>query len=339
MLLKLIKTGTVILALLAIGFRLHALWIYYAEKLPGNNYSVLRIIGHHVQFLTGITLPLIALVIILKSKSTNTFFLALFLAAYSALGELPVSPSLVIYVVATVAGAVTGIFFVISMQYFPRQIISNNIDESIKTRWLRWYLKWLLHPRYLWTYFFVLLLTISVFEYFAPSLQSAPSNFLILLTGCAYLYINFKLTRGIEHSRILWMFWGLIMYILVMAIYMVVYMYSPGPDEVARLLLAIVLLLILLFSFSMSLFFADAFNTGLFIRRTAVNALLFLLAVFAYNTLEHYMLHWISHKLHLSDALMSSLLSGLLVLCISPLHHRLTRFLNKKLKPESHSHH
>jgi hypothetical protein len=82
----------------------------------------------------------------------------------------------------------------------------------------------------------------------------------------------------------------------------------------------------------MSLFFADTFNTGVFVRRSMVNGLLFLLIVFIYNTLEHYVLHWVSHKLHVSDAVIASMLSGLLVLFISPLHHRLTHYLNKKLK-------
>ena len=112
----------------------------------------------------------------------------------------------------------------------------------------------------------------------------------------------------------------------------VLYLYGGDPGEVVRLLIAIIMLLILFFSFVMSLFFANTFNTGVFVRRSVVNATLFLLIVFIYNTLEHYVLHWISHKLHVSDVIISSMLSGVLVLLIAPLHHRLTHYLNKKLK-------
>ena len=326
-----IRWFTIITAFGVIGVELYRLWIFYVDKLPNNDYSTLRIIGHHIQTFTWISLPLIAILIIIRSKSANTIYIALFLACYCAVTEFSEPDNVWLYTIILLASIIVGILFILSMQYFPRKITSAHVDAVIRPRWLRWYLRALLQPLNRWIYLTAILTCFAIAEYLEPLLAFGPGNFLILLTGFAYLLINYRLTSGVDRARILWLFWGLTMYIMITALYSVVYMYST-PGEAALLSLGILATLILLFSFVMSFFFADAFDTGIFVRKTAVNAILFLLVVFAYNTLEHYVLHWISHTLHLSNAVVSSLASGFIVLCISPLHHRLTHFLNKKLK-------
>ncbi|MES2003861.1 MAG: hypothetical protein V4450_05025 [Bacteroidota bacterium] len=89
---------------------------------------------------------------------------------------------------------------------------------------------------------------------------------------------------------------------------------------------------VIVFSLAMSLFFFDTFNTGAVITRTIADSSVFILIVIVYNTSEHYFLHWLSHELHLSDVLISSMLSGVFVMLFSPVHHRLMHFLEKKLK-------
>lgn len=320
---------TIIIAFGVIGTEVYHLWILYIDQLPNNTYSTFRVIAYHIRVLTWISLALMAFLIIIRSKSANTIYLALFLACYCGVTEFSVYDNVWINGVHTFASIITGVLFILSMQYFPVKITAAHIEAVIRPRWLRWYLRVLLRPLNRWTYLIAILTCLVIIEYLEPSLVLG--DLFILVTGFAYLLINYRLTSGISHARILWLFWGLTMYILITAIYMVVYMYST-PSETAQLSLFISFELVLLFSFVMSFFFADAFDTGIFVRKTAVNAVLFLLVVFAYNTLEHYVLHWISHTLHLSNAIISSVASGFIVLCISPLHHRLTHFLNKKLK-------
>lgn len=335
-LLRIIITIAALACIAGIGYNL---WKYYTILLPTKPYSTLRIIGHHVQFLTDLSLPFVAMLIALKSKADNALWLALALVAYTLLGQIILIGGPLYYLVSIGGTIIVGQLFIFATQQFPVQIQRQQVAETIKTRWLRNYLGFFLKPRNLWIGMTLILLAISIAEVYLPFLLGVPTSLLILLTGLGYFYISFKVTTGVDHARTLWLFWGLAMYTITMVLYLVLNIYSTGPDDVVQLLIAILSLLILFFSFMMSLFWADTFNTGRFVRRSTVNAILFLLVVFIYNTLEHYVLHWVSHKLHISDAMVSSLLSGVLVLCINPLHHRLTAFLNRRLtkgKVESH---
>jgi len=89
--------------------------------------------------------------------------------------------------------------------------------------------------------------------------------------------------------------------------------------------------LVIIVSFTLCLFFFNTFDTGVLVKRTLVDRVCFLIVIIVYNTLEHYALHWISHTLHLSDALASSFISGVLVMTINPLHHKLMHFMKGKL--------
>ena len=328
---RLIKTITIVVAVVALAIKMYKLWQFYTELVPVKKYTTLRLIGINIQFLTDITLAVIAVIIVLKSANKSAYYLALALAMFTLVGTIPLTYDPLTYIVGAVASTITGCMFIFSMQHFPVSVTTGKIDKAIRWSWLKGYLKIFLRAKVFWIGMVAALLLLSVLEYFIRK-NDPFSTLLILFTGFAYLYVNFRTTAGIEHSRILWLFWGLAMYILMNLIYYSLYLYGGDPGEVVRVLIAIIMLLILFFSFVMSLFFANTFNTGVFVRRSVVNATLFLLIVFLYNTLEHYVLHWISHKLHVSDVIISSMLSGVLVLLIAPLHHRLTHYLNKKLK-------
>lgn len=326
---KLIRMIAAVLALFSIVLLAKAVWDYYTVRLPQNNYSTIRIVAQHVRMVTSFVLPVVVLIMAWRSRIVNSLYLALAMGAYSLVIQLPVEGGF-LYFVSMVLSIITGNLFILSMQYFPVKITSAKLDAVIKPQWVRAYLKTWLKPRHLWIGMTAILFIISVLEYLVPALQDAFSNLLILLTGFAYLYINFRLTTGAAHAKILWLFWGLLMYTLTFAVYVVISVYTPS--EPVAMIILMLQLLALLFSFVMSVFFADAFDTGVLVRKTAINALVFLIALFMYNTVEHFVLHWLAHTLHISDAMLSSLLSGLLVLIISPLHHRLTGYLNKKLK-------
>ena len=329
--LRLIRTITIVVAVAVLAIKMYELWHFYTELVPVKKYSTLRLVAINIQFHTNITLAVIAIVIVLKSANKNAYYLALALAMFTLVGTIPLSYDPLIYIAGSVLSTATGCMFIFSMQHFPVSVTDGKINRAIRWSWLKGYLKTFLRAKVFWTGMVATLLILSALEYFIR--QNDPfSTLLILFTGFAYLYVNFRTTSGIEHSRILWLFWGLAMYILMNLIYYSLYLYGGDPGEVVRVVIAIIMLLILFFSFVMSLFFANTFNTGVFVRRSVVNATLFLLIVFIYNTLEHYVLHWISHTLHVSDVIVSSMLSGVLVLLIAPLHHRLTHYLNLKLK-------
>lgn len=326
---KLIKVTTAILALLSIALLCNKIWNYYTVKLPQNQYSTIRIVTQHVYMVTSLVLPVLVLIMAFRSRLVNSLYLALAMAAYSVVILIPVENGGWLQLSGVILSIITGNLFILSMQYFPVKVTPAR-TAAIKHKWLKKYLTSWLRPKNLWIGMSAILGALALLEYAVPALQQA-GNLVILLTGFAYLFINFRLTTGLAHSKILWLFWGLFMYILITIITVALFLYAK-PVEAVMMTLALIQLLCLLFAFVMSVFFADAFDTGVLIRKTAINALFFVLAVFIYNTVEHFFLHWVAHTLQVSDALVSSLLSGLLVLFISPFHHRLTHYLSKKLK-------
>ena len=211
----------------------------------------MRIVGFHVQTLTWLSLAVMAILISIRSKSVSAYYLAIFLACFCAVTEFSRFPGILwIDVLIMLASIATGVLFILSMQYFPISVTKVKVASALRVRFLRWYLAALLRPRNLWTYFVAVLLIFALLEFVVEGISNV-ANFLILLTGFGYLFINYRLTSGVANARILWLFWGLAMYILASAIETVVFMYSP-PGEAAHLIVYILTTLILLFSFVMA---------------------------------------------------------------------------------------
>lgn len=329
---------SVILATYVLFMEGKRLWVLLTEMIPQKTVSDIRAVGRVLSFVTFVSIAVIALILVFRSRIRGAHYLGLFLVAFSAQGYWQLEVTGIAYLGLALSTFLIGNLLILSMQHFPQAVTVQSLQASIRPRWVRAYLTRLLSPVGLWVILGGVFLLIAIMEYWLPVLQSVITNLLILFTALAYLYSNFKLTSGKEHDRILWLFWGLFMYNILAIISYTIFMVDT-PSETVRVSIAMAYMLVLLVSFVMSVFFADTFDTQIFVRRTAVNATLFLVVVFLYNTIEHYFLHWVSHTLHISNVLLSSLLSGLLVLFISPLHHKLTAFLNKRLKGAEAGHH
>jgi hypothetical protein len=327
----LVKWAGIIAGILLVVFQIYQVYLYYTVKLPAGNYSSFRIIGHHFLFLSDFAVPAMAIWVLLRSKHNTAFYLALFFIVY----QINVSFNLVEvpgeWLMNIISAALAGTLCVFSFQYFPRQVMQENVEAAVRYKWLRRYLDFFLHQRALWLVFFPVLLILYFLQDIHP-LSGAVPDLLILPTAFIYLYVNFRTTKGSENDSILWLFWGLFCFILLTFITYTLTAFSDELHENIKITLSIAFSLVLLFSLGMSLFFSDTFNTGSFITRTFVNGIVFALVIVIYNTLEHYVLHWLAHKLHISNVMMSSFLSGIIVLAISPVHHRLTHFLNKRLR-------
>lgn len=152
------------------------------------------------------------------------------------------------------------------------------------------------------------------------------------------MYISYKKVGFDSRSSILWLFWGVLCYVILLMFSTMLNLFNPGKSMLADMLITIAGYIILLLTVFMSIFFAKSFDTGFIIKRTIVDGALFLAVILIYNVVEHYLLHTINHTLHINDAFLSSLFSGIMVLVISPAHHKLTAFLNKKLKSSQHEH-
>ncbi len=232
-----------------------------------------------------------------------------------------------------ITNALTATVYIKSLQSFPRQITKQDIisvfpKNKIASGYINWAIKdstWLVFP-----------LIVVGFTYL--NINDKLNDLFVLLTALLCLYVNYKTSATIERNKILWLFWGLISFTFLAIIQSILYFSTTEISLIVRLIFNIFMTFVLLLSLVMSLFFSNTFDTGILLRRTIVDGFVFIIIILMYNTVEHYLLHWLSHKLEISDALLSSLLSGIFVLAFSPLHHKFMSFLEKKVKKQPLEH-
>jgi len=223
------------------------------------------------------------------------------------------------------SGGLAGTLYIKS---FPRSITAANINVVFRgNKIFRKYIGWTL-KRYAWV---VIFLVITISYLFAQGLYGL-LDILILITAFLSLYINYKNATPSERNKILWFFWGILTFTFLRIIELIIKSFDQGNSTIVGLIITSIGFFILIISLLMSLFFFNAFDTGLLIRRTVVDACIFILIVLIYNTLEHYFLHWLSHTMHVSNVLISSFMSGIFVPVFTPVHHKLMHFAEKKIK-------
>lgn len=241
--------------------------------------------------------------------------------------------------IVVISTAISFTVLIKSLQSFPRQLTENDIKSvfprsKVVSRYLVWTLK-----GYIWVVFPLMFVALAAIASYRGGFIKLLVFTTILLTALMCLFVNYKKAIQSERNKILWLFWGLISYSFLVLITVMTELLNGEIGPLANLILTSVKALVLTVSLLMSVFFFDTFDTGTIIRRTVVDGTIFTAIVIIYNTVEHYFLHWLSHTLHLSDALISSFLSGMFVLIFSPIHHKLMHFLQRKIKrhPDSHT--
>lgn len=269
---------------------------------------------------------LLAFIIILRARlNLGNLLFALLLVANSF---APIVPILFDGTAYIIIGVATNLLFFISLfkafQYFPKPVTREDIIQKIRWKPIR-KIMLLAHNDKSWFIFPLIPLAMMFTPYQEAILP------LLILVIIAYLYINLSKSQS-DRNKVLWLFWGATVYLACSFLNMAFYNFPNDDVQVISGVFSIISVIALLVALTMSFFFFDSFDTGIIVKRTIINSFILICIVFVYNVIEHYILHWVSHKLHVSDALVSSVLSGILVMIFSPMHHKLMHVLEKKLK-------
>lgn len=311
--------------IIAIG----SLWCFsFQEVILGgeNHQSALA----HANNLTNktyyIAVWLLAFTIILRARlNIGNLLFALLMASNSF---APIIPTVFKGIPYLIVGILNNLLFYIALfktfQYFPKSISRNDITQKIRWKPIR---KIILaaHHKKAWFIFPLIPLVLM----FTPLQESLLILLIPVIIG--YLYINLSKSKS-DRNKVLWLFWGAGIYFACTILNILFYNFNVEDTEFIQYIVSMASVMALLIALTMSLFFFDSFDTGVIVKRTLINSFMLICIIFVYNVIEHYLLHWISHQLHLSDALVSSILSGILVMVFSPLHHRLMHYFEKKLK-------
>lgn len=277
-----------------------------------------------------IAIWLLAFIIILRARlNIGNLLFALLMAANSF---APIIPTVFKGIPYLIVGIVNNLLFYIALfkafQYFPKSISRDDIIQKIRWKPIRKIMLAAHHDK-AW-FIFPLIPLVLMFTPFQESLL-----IILIPVIIGYLFINLSKSKS-DRNKVLWLFWGAGIYFACMILNILFYNFNAEDTEFIQYIVSMASVLALLIALTMSLFFFDSFDTGLIVKRTLINSFMLICIIFVYNVIEHYFLHWISHQLHLSDALVSSILSGILVMVFSPMHHRLMHYFEKKLKRTEH---
>lgn len=227
---------------------------------------------------------------------------------------------------------VTGVTFVASVQYFPRQVTARDINDGIRNKIFRMYLCWLLKGRNLWGFFAFTLVALQVTAKYIFAVGEIV-RLIILVNAFLFLLVGYKSAQEKDRDKLLWLFWGLFTYILLIIFSWIMDFFDVSPPvSLLDSLLSICFSLVLIISWTMSLFFANTFDTGFIVKRTVINGALFIFIVVVYNTLEDFFTDWVAASLGISNSFFSSIISGFLVVLAHPMNERLTKLLNTRIK-------
>jgi hypothetical protein len=211
-----------------------------------------------------------------------------------------------------------------TFQFFPKPVTRRDILRKIRFAPMRQLMLWA-HHRLSWFIFPVIALAVMFTQYMMVVF------IVVLLVLLMYLYLSLSKSKS-DRNKVLWLFWGIDIYFACLILNILFSSLNNEDIGFVSTATSIISVMALLVALTMSFFFFDTFDTGVIVKRTIINSFMLVCIIFVYNVTEHYVLHWVSHRLHLSDALLSSLLSGILVMSFSPLHHRLMHFFEKKFK-------
>lgn len=279
---------------------------------------------------------LFALIITVKNnRHLGILLYALFLsmlAQNNALSDIYRINKMSIDLIVVLSTAIAFTVLIKSLQLFPRKLSKDDIKSVFpRNKMVAGYLAWTLNG-YVWVVLPAIFVAFAAVASYRAGFIKVVLFALIMLTTLLPLFVNYKKATPSERNRILWLFWGLISHMLLVTVTVVTELVNGELGLVASLIMTSLKALVLTVSLVMSMFFFNTFDTGTIIRRTIVDGVIFTAIVIIYNTVEHYFLHWMSHTLHLSGAMISSFISGLFVLVFSPIHHKLMHFLERKIK-------
>lgn len=292
----------------------------------------------------AITYPLFcvfAIIIAVKSNSNKgTLLFSLFLSSVAlnvVIGSIQkFNPEYNSPLLSTITFIITSVAFIKSFQNFPLRITEEHVTANFpRSKRIRWYLKAFLKKQ-IWLFFTLIILALG-FIFPENALMQFSALIVVLVTGLFFLFLNYKISSPSGQNKITWLVWGILSYTFFTILNAVLISSSPEMDKLVSVIISSLRAFSLFLSVTMCLFFFDTFNTGVLIRRTIIDGAMFIVIILLYNTIEHYVLHWINHQLHISNAIASSVLSGFFVLIFSPMHHKLmhlldSRFKSKKLK-------
>jgi hypothetical protein len=228
--------------------------------------------------------------------------------------------------------AVTGTLFIYSFMRFAGKHPPAEYGQYFACRkrpgWYKRAVIFFSKDKPFWGLMFPLIVGVMVVSTVAPPPVSGLINIMILFTGLVYFRISFYFAGSENRNRLAWVLWGLITTIGMYIVQLFLWLLYPEL-LLLRITADIFNKLVICFSFIMCVFFSRGTDARFVVRKTLIYGAIFLAGLFVFGAIEHYVIHMISHALHIQSSILNSCLGAAIALMIRPLHHKVEVWLGK----------
>jgi len=229
--------------------------------------------------------------------------------------------------------AFVAILFIRLSQEFPLRLTKSHIHHSFKQshfHWLTHPLTWLLKPIYCWMIFLPIFMTIA----FAGPYRQSEVRFMLIIcimlaVASCYLQVQLHHNNRKQLQPLYWWGWTLLIQLFFYVYRIIVSLLNLNlPDNIWKVLFIIMMLSIIL-TLLMSVYFTDLLDARVVLRKTFFYGSMLLILLLFFGALEHFVIHKLSHWLHLSNTLVTSLFAGATGMLFHPLKEKLKNWMQQ----------
>ncbi len=152
-----------------------------------------------------------------------------------------------------------------------------------------------------------------------------------------YVAAQHRICNPRQVRLLYWVIWSAVCQFFISLCKFLLILYHIKDGGEIAMILTMAGCFTLLMATVMIVYFSDMLDAGLILRKTLSYGFLFFIITSAFGSLEHYVIHNISHWLHLNDVYVVSLFAGITGLCVHPLKKKLEHLSKVIIKKHPHA--
>lgn len=224
------------------------------------------------------------------------------------------------------------VFFALGVkvfQEFPAQLKNTDIARAYYGHWTYFIVRplcWLLVS---WRSLFIFIAIQLIFLYFFPDDRFTIGSIVPILTSFMYMYVQFR-KRDIHHRNSLyWIIWFFVCLIFILSCYSYFTIFKIEIPPLLAYILYLMLYLPLIISVTMTVYFSALIDAQLILRRTVIFTSVFFIVMFLFGTIEHLIIHNLSHLFHFNETYITAAFAALIGMLVHPIKEKISHWLKR----------
>lgn len=214
-------------------------------------------------------------------------------------------------------------------QEFPARLKNADIARAYYGRRIYFLVRplcWLLIK---WRSLFVFVAIQLICLYLFPYDQLSIGALFPILTLLLYTYVQFR-KRDVRHRNSLyWTIWFWVCIAFILSCYSYFSIFSIEIPPLLGYLLYLLLYLPLIVSVTMTVYFSELLDAQLILRRTVLFTSVFFISMFLFGTIEHLIIHNLSHLFHFNETYITAAFAALIGMLVHPIKEKLSHWLKR----------